>query len=256
MTGNSQKQQVYDLLKSIETGDAGPASSINPNQYIQHNLGAKDGLAGFGELMAQLPPNSARVNTVRVFQDGDYIFAHTNYDFFGPKIGFDIFRFENGKIVEHWDNLQEKPAGPNPSGHTMIDGPIEAKDLAQTEQNKKLVRQFVEDILVNGKMDRLAGYFAGDRYIQHNPQIADGLSGLGQGLQTMAAQGITMKYDTIHKVLGEGDFVLVVSEGSFGGQHTAFYDLFRVENGKIAEHWDTIETIPPQSAWQNQNGKF
>jgi len=206
--------------------------------------------------MAQLPPNSARVNTVRAFQDGDHIFAHTEYDFFGPKIGFDIFRFEDGKIVEHWDNLQETPAGPNPSGHTMTDGPIEATDLEKTEQNKKLVRQFVEDILVNGKMDKLAGYFDGDNYIQHNPQIADKLSGLGQALQAMAEQGITMKYDKIHQVLGEGNFVLVVSAGSFAGKPTSFYDLFRVENGKIAEHWDTIETIPPQSSWQNQNGKF
>lgn len=257
MTSNSQKQQVYDLLKSIETGETGPVAFINSNQYTQHNLNAKDGLAGFGELLAQLPPNSARVKTVRIFQDGDYVFAHTDYNFFGPKIGFDIFRFENGKIVEHWDNLQEKPAGPNPSGHTMTDGPTEAQDLVLTEQNKTFVRQFVEDILVNGKMEKLSGYFDGDRYIQHNPQIADGLSGLGQALQAMAAQGITMKYDTIHQVLGEGNFVLVVSEGSFGGQPTSFYDLFRVEaENRIAEHWDTIETIPVKSAWQNQNGKF
>jgi predicted SnoaL-like aldol condensation-catalyzing enzyme len=123
MSNNSQKQQVFDLLKSIETGDSTPVGYINPKQYIQHNLGAKDGLEGFGELMAQLPANSARVKTVRVFQDGDYVFAHSEYDFFGPKIGFDIFRFENGKIVEHWDNLQETPASPNPSGHTMTDGP-------------------------------------------------------------------------------------------------------------------------------------
>ncbi len=256
MNGNSLKQQVYDLLKSIETGDAGPAGSINPNQYTQHNLAVKDGLVGFGELLSQLPENSARVNTVRVFQDGNYVFAHTDYNFFGPKIGFDIFRFENGQIVEHWDNLQEKPDGPNPSGHTMTDGPTEAGDLELSHQNKQLVHQFVEDILVNGKMEKLAGYFDGDRYIQHNPQIADGLSGLGQALQAMAVQGITMKYDTIHQVLGEGNFVLVVSEGSFGGQRSSFYDLFRVENGKVAEHWDTIETIPAKSAWQNRNGKF
>ena len=129
MSDNSPKQQVFDLLKSIETGDNAPVGNINPNKYIQHNLGAKDGLQGFGELLAQLPPNSARVNTARIFQDGDYVFAHTDYDFFGPKIGFDIFRFEAGKIVEHWDNLQEMPSSPNPSGHTMTDGPNEAADL-------------------------------------------------------------------------------------------------------------------------------
>lgn len=252
---SANKQRVVALLKSIETGDPAAISVINPSTYIQHNLAAADGLQGFGELMSQLPANSTRVNTARVFQDDEYVFAHTDYNFFGPKIGFDIFRFENGQIVEHWDNLQET-AGPNPSGHTMIDGPTAATDLDKTEQNKLLVRQFVDDILVNGRMDKLAGYYDGDSYTQHNPQIGDGLSGLGAALQALAARGITMKYNQIHRVLGEGSFVLVVSEGSFGGQHTSFYDLFRVENGKIAEHWDTIEAIPPRDQWKNDNGKF
>ncbi len=253
---NNHKQQVVELLKSIETGDPKPVGYIHPGKYIQHNLAVADGLAGFGAVLAQLPKGSARVNTVRVFQDGDFVFTHTDYNFFGPKIGFDIFRFENGKIVEHWDNLQEKPSAPNPSGRTMTDGPSVAADLDKTAVNKAFVRAFVDDILVNGRMDKLANYFNGDRYAQHNPQIADGLSGLGAALAALAKQGITMKYDRIHKVLGEGNFVLVVSEGSFGGQHTSFYDLFRVEVGKIAEHWDTIETIPPREQWKNRNGKF
>ncbi|MGH6907612.1 MAG: nuclear transport factor 2 family protein [Aestuariivirga sp.] len=244
-----------DLLKAIETGAGEPVAVINPDKYIQHNLGAADGLAGFGALLQALPKGSARVNTVRVFQDGDFVFTHTDYDFFGPKIGFDIFRFEDGKIVEHWDNLQVT-AGPNPSGHTMIDGPAEATGLEDTEANKALVRAFIDDILVNGRMEKLTGYFDGDAYVQHNPQIADGLSGLGKALEAMAKAGITMKYDRIHQVLGEGNFVLTVSEGTLGGKPTSFYDLFRVENGKIAEHWDTIETIPAQDQWKNANGKF
>ena len=114
----NDKQKVTDLLKSIETGAAEPVAYINPSKYIQHNLAVGDGLAGFGAVLQLLPKGSAKVNTVRVFRDGEYVFAHTDYDFFGPKAGFDIFRFENGQIVEHWDNLQEKPTMPNPSGRT------------------------------------------------------------------------------------------------------------------------------------------
>ncbi|WP_394678528.1 nuclear transport factor 2 family protein [uncultured Sphingobacterium sp.] len=250
------KQKVVSLLKSIETGASEPVGYINPNKYIQHNLGVADGLAGFGALLQALPPNSAKVNTVRAFQDGDFVFTHTDYNFFGPKIGFDIFRFEDGKIVEHWDNLQDTPAKPNPSGHTMIDGLTEIKDLDKTEANKTLVRNFVDDILVNGKMGKLAGYFDGDNYIQHNPNIPDQLSGLGATLEALAKQGIFMKYDKIHRVLGEGNFVLVVSEGHFGKDHNSFYDLFRVENGKIAEHWDVIEKLTTKEDWKNNNGKF
>ena len=251
----SNKEKVVSLLKAIETGTTEPVGYIDPNKYIQHNLGIADGLAGFGALLQALPPNSAKVNTVRAFQDGDFVFTHTDYNFFGPKVGFDIFRFEDGKIVEHWDNLQET-AKPNPSGHTMIDGATELKDLDKTETNKTLVRNFVYDILVNGKMEKLAGYFDGDNYTQHNPNIPDQLLGLGATLGELAKQGIFLKYDKIHRVLGEGNFVLVVSEGHFGKDHNAFYDLFRVENGKIAEHWDVIEKMTPKENWKNNNGKF
>jgi predicted SnoaL-like aldol condensation-catalyzing enzyme len=253
---DAKKQQVIDLLKSIETGDSAPAAVINPDRYVQHNLGVEDGLAGFARVLAQLPEGSARVDTKRVFRDGDFVFAHSEYNFFGPKVGFDIFRFEDGKIVEHWDNLQTIPESPNPSGRTMIDGPREAGESGQTESNRALVRSFVQYVLVEGQMDGLAGYFDGDRYLQHNPAIADGLSGLGAALEAMAARGVRMEYHRIHRVLAEGAFVLTVSEGMFAGVHSAFYDLFRVEDGHIAEHWDTIEEIPGKEHWKNPNGKF
>ncbi len=253
---SSKKEKVVALIKSIETGAHEPVAYINPNKYIQHNLGVADGLAGFGQVLQALLPNSAKAQTVRAFQDGDFVFTHTNYNFFGPKIGFDIFRFEDGLIVEHWDNLQETPESLNPSGHSMIDGSTEIKDLSKTEANKTLVKNFLEDILINGQMDKIGKYFDGDKYIQHNPQIADGLSGLGHALEYMASQGLVMKFDKVHKVLGEGNFVLAVNEGSFGGEPTSFYDLFRIENGKIAEHWDVIEPIAAQETWKNKNGKF
>ena len=75
-------------------------------------------------------------------------------------------------------------------------------------------------------------------------------------LEALAKAGIKMEYFKIHKVLGQGNFVLVMSEGAFGGAPTSYYDLFRVENGKIAEHWDVMETIAEKSTWQHQNGKF
>jgi predicted SnoaL-like aldol condensation-catalyzing enzyme len=252
----SNKQKVVALLKSIQTGDSQPVSYINANHYTQHNLSAADGLAGFGALLSAIPKGSAKVNTVRAFEDGNFVFTHTDYNFFGPKIGFDIFRFEDGKIVEHWDNLQETPAQRNPGNHTMIDGATEVKDKDKTEANKTLVKNFVDDILVHSKMEKLAGYFDGDNYIQHNPMIPDQLSGLGSALEALGKQGIFLKYDRIHRVLGEGNFVLVVSEGHFGKSYNAFYDLFRVENNKIAEHWDVIEPIPARESWKNENGKF
>ncbi len=251
----TKKEKVVALLNSFNTGDQTPISYINPANYIQHNLAVGDGLAGFGEVIQNAPPGGFKANVIRAFQDGDYVFTQTEYDFFGPKIGFDVFRFEDGLIVEHWDNLIEiKPA--NPSGRSQIDGSTDITDKEKTAANKALVEDFVNTILVKGQMDKVANYFDGDNYIQHNPSIGDGLSGLGAALQAMAEQGVTMEYHKVHKVLGEGNFVLTMSEGKFAGQPTAYYDLFRVENGKVAEHWDVMETIIPEGERKNTNGKF
>ena len=260
-TSKSNQEKVVELLKSIETGASEPVAYINPENYVQHNLGIADGLSGFADALAGLAdyPEEAKVNTVRAFSDGDYVVAHTDYNFFGPKIGFDIFRFENGLIVEHWDNLMTTPAEANPSGRTPTDGETRIADREKTEANRALAESFVKDVLMGENPDRLTSYFDGNAYIQYNPSIADGLDGLNTALENMAANGIVMRYDTIHKVLGEGNFVLVVSEGYYGaggGEHTSYYDLFRVENGKIAEHWDVIEAIAPESTWKNRNGKF
>lgn len=68
--------------------------------------------------------------------------------------------------------------------------------------------------------------------------------------------GRRIDYHRIHRVLAEGNFVLCVSEGSYGGAHTAFYDLFRLAKSNLVEHWDTTEKVAPRSEWKNDNGKF
>jgi len=202
----------------------------------------------------RLSTNSAKVHTVRVLEDDDFVFAHTDYEVGGPKVGIDIFHFENGKAVEHWDNLQQKPDAPNPSGHTMIDGPTESSDRSSTAANKTLVRAFVKDIFIERDMTKLDRYFDGNNYINHNPRIADGVDHLRDRL--LSTTRTPFRFDTVHMVLGEGDFVLVVTEGTFGNRNTSFYDLFRVQSGKIAEHWDVVEEVPAKSESKSTNGKF
>jgi predicted SnoaL-like aldol condensation-catalyzing enzyme len=251
----TNKEKAVALLRSIETADIEPVGYINPDKYIQHNLMVGDGLEGFGALIKQLPEGSAKVRVVRAFQDGDYIFTHTEYTFFGPKIGFDIFRFENGEMVEHWDNLQiivQETA----SGRSQIDGPTEATDSDKTEANKALVESFVSDVLMGANPSKITEYVSTEQYHQHNPAVADGLDALGTALEAMAKAGTPMLYTKNHMILGEGNFVLTVSEGQFLGKQVAFYDLFRIDNGKIVEHWDTIEEIPSKDKWMNNNGKF
>ena len=93
----SNKEKGAALLTSLETGDQTPVGYINPNKYIQHNLAVANGLEGFGAVLQNAPEDGFKANVVRAYQDGDYVFTHTIYDFFGPKIGFDILRFEDGQ---------------------------------------------------------------------------------------------------------------------------------------------------------------
>lgn len=252
----TNKEKAVALLNSFNTGDQTPISYINPNKYIQHNLSVGDGLVGFGEVIKNAPPQGFKANIVRTFQEGDFVFTHTEYDFFGPKAGFDVLRFEDGLIVEHWDNLTEITP-PNPSGRTQFDGATDITDKEKTASNKAIAERFIKDVLMGGQTDKLTTYINPNKYLQHNSAVADGLDGLGAALKYFADNGLVMEYDKIHKVLGEGNFVLTMSEGKFGkGEHVAFYDLFRMENGQIVEHWDIIQPIPPKSEWKNQNGKF
>ncbi|QXP58107.1 nuclear transport factor 2 family protein [Cellulophaga sp. HaHa_2_95] len=252
----TNKDKVVALLNSFNTGDQTPISYINPTKYIQHNLGVADGLEGFGAVMQHAPEGGFKADVLRAFQDGAYVFTHTSYDFFGPKAGFDVFRFEDGKIVEHWDNLLPVQK-PNSSGRTQFDGATALTDLDKTEANKAVVKGFIEHVLLGHEMDQLSSYMNPKEYIQHNPAVADGLEGFGAAMQYFAANNLVMEYDKLHLVLGQGNFVLSISEGKFGkGAHTAYYDLFRLENGLIVEHWDVIAPIPSKTEWKNDNGKF
>ncbi|MFH1824119.1 MAG: nuclear transport factor 2 family protein [Candidatus Firestonebacteria bacterium] len=251
----SNKEKAVAVLKSLQTKDKSIAMEyISGETYIQHNLGARDGREGFLRLF-EIPNVEFKVNTVRVFEDGDFVFTHTEYDFFGPKVGFDIFRFKDGKIVEHWDNLQEIVTK-TVSGRSQIDGPTQVADLDKTEENKKIVKDFVNDVLFGKNPKKITDYISTEKYYQHNPGVADGLDGLSNALTELAKAGMPMTYSKNYRVLGEGNFVLTQSEGTFMKKHVAFYDLFRIEKGKIVEHWDTIEEIPVKDTWKNENGKF
>jgi len=243
-----RQQAICALLKGIETGEASAVAVVNPHKYIQHNPQTQEGGEGLAALFKRLSKSSPRVNIVRIFSDGDYIFGHTEYDFDTSRVGFEIFRFEGDLTVEHWDNIQPRK-GPNPSGHNMVEGPTVATDLDKTESNREMVRTFLDAVVINRQFEKLNHYIDAENYTEHNPRIGDDLAMLHASLSQI-------KYDKNHRILAEGCFVLSVSEGFTDGVHSSFFDLFRIENGKIVEHWDTTEAIPPRSEWKNDNGKF
>ncbi|MGV6803074.1 MAG: nuclear transport factor 2 family protein [Ruegeria sp.] len=247
-----------DLLKrflgGLETGDAMAAAVVNEDKYVQHNPQTHEGSEGIAALFARLAKTSPRVSFKRVFEDGDFAFAHIEYDFSSLRAAFEVFRFEDGQAVEHWDNIQPL-LGPNRSGRGMLDGATEISDLDKTESNREFARAFVQEVLIAGRLEKLADYVAGD-LMQHNPDLSDGVEALRAALELPETGRSKLEYERLYRVLAEGNFVLCVSEGRRLESHTSFYDLFRIEAGRIIEHWSTAEEIPPREMWKNDNGKF
>ncbi len=251
----NKKEQICKLLKAIETGDPASISVVNEEKYILHNPQTHEGSEGLASLFRRLSKTSPRVNVVRVFEDGDFVFAHTEYDFATRNIGFEIFRFENGQAVEHWDNIQKRHE-PNNSGHSMVDGSTEVKDNELTGSNRKLIQSFIENVLIHGDLKNMDAFINQNHYTEHNPHFSDNLSELCATLSKLSDGNYLLKYKKCHRLLAEGNFVLSVCEGHTNQKPSSFFDLYRLKDGKVVEHWDTTELIPPRSEWKNNNGKF
>ncbi|NRB59074.1 MAG: nuclear transport factor 2 family protein [Winogradskyella sp.] len=224
--------------------------------YIQHNPHVPAGLEPVVGFLPNLKEAGTTVKTHRLLQDGDLVVAHNSYDnaqAFGAKeiVAFDIYRVENGKIAEHWDAITPKVTE-TASGRSQTNGPTTITDLDKTEANKALVMNFVNDVLMGKNPSKISEYINPEKYHQHNTQVKDGLEGLGQALEYLTSQNNMFVYHKIHRIIGEGNFVLTQSEGEWnGGKPHAYYDLFRIEDGKLVEHWDIIQEIPAEQAHSN-----
>ena len=226
--------------------------------FVQHDPNIADGLSGLKAFAAEIASSpTANVTIYRTLVDGDIVMLHSRYEglrgFAGPVIAFDLFRFEDGKIVEHWGG-QDPEVGPNPSGHTQVDGPTAVLDRDRTEANRALVRAFKQAVTVELRFDRVDEFIDGDHYTQHASKVGDGVARMKSRVSEVAKPGgapvlVPRRY------LAEGNFVLALVEARTEPP-TANYDLFRVQNGKIAEHWDVLSPIPPRNQWKNANGPF
>ncbi|MFB9842434.1 nuclear transport factor 2 family protein [Mucilaginibacter ginsenosidivorans] len=251
----TNKEIAAQINLAVQQGDVESAAALVTENYIQHTPAVPDGRAGLKVLVSKISNKeipSPEIKNVRAFEDGNYVVLHHDVNWPGRKSMFEIFRFENGLAAEHWSGIMDHPTQ-TVNGHTMLDGTTAVTDRELTEENKALASNFVKTVLVQGEFDKLLNFYD-ENLIQHNPLIDNTAAGLIRGIGEMQKQGITIQFEKIFKVFGEGNFVLVCSEGKFMGKPTAFFDLFRFKNGKIVEHWDVIQEIPALSA--NENGFF
>ncbi len=248
-------------LEGIRDGKAREAlDRYVGDHYTQHSTGVADGKEGFLEFfepfLERHPQRDIRV--VRAFEDGPYVFAHVHQVLDGGAtqwVTMDLFLTDDDdRIVEHWDVITPFE-GPNPSGHTQADGTTEVRDLDRTEANKAVVRDFIATVLQQGDAAHAPEFISTESYIQHNTQVGDGLDAFASFAAALAAQGKSIVYHDVAKLVGQGNFVATLSRVSLAGQDLAVFDLFRLEDGLIVEHWDAMEPVPTPDVARN-SGKF
>lgn len=130
--------------------------------------------------------------------------------------------------------------------------------LSQTqlaEQNKKIVTDFYEGVFLKHQVKAYADRYIGDQYIQHNPHVPDGKAPFVDFFTGHFKENPEAK-SVIKRAVAEGDLVFLHVHSTQNAQDrgVAIVDIFRVQNGKIVEHWDVQQAIPKQSA--NTNTMF
>lgn len=227
--------------------------------YVQHATGYPDGVEPLREELAgNAKEHYNLVNILRVVGEGDYAALHSLWEYKNNKMVYvDIWRIENGKLVEHWDHFQKVPEKAE-NDNTIYLGPDTNINANQNiEQNKKRALAVLKTFDNLDDLSAVENYVA-DGYIQHNPTVADGKEaflGLFKFLK-----GINYKSKTeIAKTIAMGDMVIVHSKVTELSKKddlgTGAIDIFRFDNnGKIIEHWDVLEPLTGKSL--NTNDPF
>jgi predicted SnoaL-like aldol condensation-catalyzing enzyme len=254
--GVTARQAMIDIFRKK---DATGVDRYFDGSFVQHDPNFADGLAGIRSFAAEVASSpSADITIYRTLVDESFVLLHSRYEgvrrYGGPAIAFDLFRFSNGKIVEHWGG-QEPEEPPNQSGRTQVDGPTEVIDREKTEANRTLVRSYRDTVMVALRFDRIDAFIDDAHYAQHSSKIGDGIASLRGRIASVAKAGGQLNISS-RRYVADGNFVLVLSEGDLPSGLTALYDLFRVDAGKIVEHWDVLTPIPPRDQWKNANGPF
>lgn len=248
------------LVEGVQGGDTSIIRQYVGENYVQHGSLAPDGRSGL--LAFAVLADKITYDIHRTLADGDYVALHSTYTFpdGSSSAVFDVFRLEAGLLVEHWDAVQAIPADPDPTSHGMTDGASEITDLDATEKNRALVQGFVQVVMEGGEITRASEFLSSDQFVQHDPNIEDGLAGFQAYMSGLADEGYAMKIQRSPIIVAQGNFVLVGSEGTAGAvndqQYAIFYDLFREEGGRIVEHWDVVPPAPDPALLPHMNGYF
>jgi len=244
MEQKSNKTIVLECYrKIIRDLDLSLVNTYIREDYIQHSPTVKNGRAGLLEMLTFLKalPKPAELSpspVIRVIADGDFVAVHLDVKFMGKRMAVvDLYRLENSQLAEHWDAGQVQSEQKD-SLITMTNGITVIEESANVVKNKKLVNEFYRE-LVSANFAEARKYLT-PAFIEHDP------SG---GLFNNADSEIK-----IHRTIGEGNFVVIQCECKSSDRTLAQYNIFKIEDDKIAEHWSVEQEVPTTMA--HENGMF
>ncbi len=250
-------ERVRDIyLDGIAGGNAREAVLRNTgHRYTQHSTGVGDGAEGFLAFFEPFVERNPKrdIDILRIFEDGPWVFCSAYQslnDGAAQWVTMDMFYTDaDGLILEHWDTIAAYEAK-TASGADMVGGTTEVDLEVDTKASKALVLEYTKQVLQE-RAPKKAAEFVSDDIVQHAVPIGAGLEGLTAWLASDAAG----TYDMLFHLMGQGDFVMTYGKRHAGGKDIAVFDLYRVGDGKIVEHWMNEEEISPRDAWGN-SGKF
>jgi predicted SnoaL-like aldol condensation-catalyzing enzyme len=130
----------------------------------------------------------------------------------------------------------------------------------RAQQNTAVVLAFLDTVFNKHEVAQAFRLYVGGHYKQHNPNVADGIDGAVQALTKYTHEIYPELHQEVKRTVAQGDLVAVHSRyvptnaDRDRGSGQAAVDIFRVEHGKIVEHWDVLQDIPEKSA--NDNSMF
>ena len=231
-------------------------------KYIQHAPFYGDGtdqlMKALEKELNENPDVEVRIH--RTIAEDDYVAIHSTWDYGKGQdiyVYVDIWRMEDGKLVEHWDHSQVQPKNAE-NTNTLYLGPDVNNYIAQDKK-----RNTERALAVLKTFDNLSDLsavenYVTEEYIQHNPEVADGKKAFIDLFKYLAKKNLKLK-TTVAKTITMGDMVLIHSKqvdlNKENDRGTGYIDIFRFDkDGLIAEHWDITEAVPEKS--KNTNGIF
>ena len=264
-------QRVFDEFynaRNVET-----MTEYMDEHHVQHNPNEGNGtkaLADYFTTQFWSLPGDVDAHIQRIIAEGDLVVTQAHWAPIGqednPWVGVataDIYRIVDGKLVEHWDVVQPVPEGPSVNGNTMFDGgTFQPEPAAVVEANKKIVLRYMEEVINQRQFDVLDEIMVAD-WKAHNPGEPNGREALKDYFRAMVKQLPEIHAD-VKRIVAEGNLVVTQSHytvkagdrgNDFAEGSGAAFDFFRLQDGKIVEHWDVLQRpVPTTSA--NGNSMF